>query len=167
MHKLSLSETHKLRFMQTREAEEFLDSLGITGDALEELRPMIGRSIPVGTYPNLDISAPIAQEATTKRTSNQHNLPRRLLITTLWLLGGSNNKIAKLLGVTNQTVFIHVDKTLPSGNARHKLRVNYAISAEAIEWYMQQWLTHSDELGTMNDAREMAVWLATHHPYQE
>jgi len=152
--------------MPTREAEEYLESLGVVGKDLEELRPLIGRSLfKILPDPNLDNF--IANEAVTQRASGVSNIPRRMLITTLWLLGGSNNKIARLLRVTNQTVFAHVDKALPPGNARHALRLNSALSNEALEWYFNIWLKYADELGSMAAPEQMAQWLLAHHPYQE
>lgn len=164
MPKLSLSDMHRLRYMLAHEAEAYLADLGVTGEELEELRPLIGRSLiqPPNTQ---EYTSPIAQEAVTAVRAGLPNYPRRLMMATLWLLGGSHNKIARLLGVTNQTVFIQIDKTLPTGQARHSMRLGADISPEHIEWYFNQWLANANVLGAMTDPLAMAQWLHDNHPY--
>ncbi len=164
MNNLTMNDVHRLRYMQTKDAEEFLATFGITEGELEKYRPLIGKSLQ--TVPDTDLyNSPIAQEATTIARQGVPNVPRRLMIGTLWLLGGSNNKIANLLGVTSQTIFAQINKTFPPGKERHSIRYASAISNEELDWYFQGWLKHAAQLGAMSDSVDMARWLKENYPY--
>ena len=168
MPELPLNVIHQLRYMQTKEAEEFLSELGVSSEDVESLRPIIGRSVPIAAAPDpRGVNSDIAQEAVIVARHGIPNYPRRMLIATLWLLGASNNKIAIMLHVTTQTIFAQINKMLPMGNERHAMRLNGTLSYEAAEWYMQQWLANAHELGSMSTPLQMAKWLKENHPYVE
>lgn len=167
MAELPLNVIHQLRYMQTKEAEEFLVELGVSAEDIDSLRPIIGRSAPIAAPNPHGDNSTIAQEATIVARHGIPNYPRRMLIASLWLLGASNNKIAIMLHVTTQTIFAQINKMLPAGSERHKMRLNQELSYEAAEWYMQQWLANAHELGSMSTPLQMATWLKENHPYVE
>lgn len=95
----------------------------------------------------------------------QLNLPRRYVMTTLWVLGGSYRRIGLLLGVTQQTVLVHVHKLLPTAQDRTEARIYLDTSYESTEWYLTQWNKHFADLCILPTPRRMAEWLLQHSPY--
>lgn len=165
MNKLPLSELHSLRYMTEPEALSYLERFNLTSDELSEIRPLIGRSL-VAPLPEDVQHNPVAVEAMTVRTSTA-NLPRRYMMCTLWILGGSYRSIGKMFNVSPQTVAAHVDRTLPRGEARHKIRYNVAATHSGLEYYHKAWLKHAAELGGLSTPEDMAEWLVNHVPEKD